>query len=201
LRELPCPECGSDSVEWRYDRGEVVCGSCGLVLGPVYHLDRLDSDDRQPRCPYSKYARFVRAKERSFELFAELRKRAGGRGDLYVDAVAFQRYLSTRDRGGVRLLASVRSKKALELLGRNAELEEVVERIVMKEPLLASRTVRGKAAAAYVIWSLSKGRVPRAREVSEKTGVSLTQARRIIRLVQATCSKKEPKASPAHAFR
>lgn len=179
-----CPLCGSNEFSWSYERGEVACRKCGLVIETIYDSIPIKNDAGNYKDRFVSYRRFVYSKEKSYHKFIELKRRIGDRGDLHIDSVAFQVYVSRKDRSGLKLLYSSRNNKAWEALHRNSELREILEKIVVKHPILASRTIRGRIAAAYVILMLLKGLKPSPREIAEKTGVSMTQAKRIVYLVE-----------------
>ena len=157
---------------------------CGLVIETIYDSMLIKNDASRYKDGLAAYRKFVYSKEKSYHKFIELKRRIGDRGDLYIDSVAFQEYVSRKDRRGLKLLSSSRNNKAWEALRENSELREVLEKIVVKHPILASRTMRGRIAAAYVILMLLKGLRPSPREIAEKTGVSMTQAKRLIHLVE-----------------
>lgn len=34
---MKCPQCGNDKLVWDFERGEVVCPYCGLVIDTIYY--------------------------------------------------------------------------------------------------------------------------------------------------------------------
>lgn len=187
---MPCPECGSEDIAWSYERGEVTCARCGLVVDRIYEPGDEAREARPHGYSARSYAGFVRRRERTYRAFEKLRRRAG-RGGLFIEEGAFRAYLSSRSRRMVRVLSSPRNRMAEEALRSRGDLREIIEGIVMRDPLLASRTLRGRAAAAYIIRAVLRGNKPSPSEVSEATGVSLTQAKRLIALVRKRLGARE----------
>ena len=179
-----CPLCGSSEFSWSYERGEVTCRRCGLVIEPIVESPVARSESHGSGNEWVAYRKFVYSKEKSYDKFVELKSRIGNREELYIDSAAFQAYVSRGSRRGLRLISSTRNSKAYEALRGSIEVREIMEKVVMKHPLLASRTVRGRIAAAYVLSLLLKGEKPAPKDVSRKTGVSMTQAKRIIQLIE-----------------
>lgn len=184
---MKCQNCGSLDVEWRYERGELVCRNCGLIIDIIMEKP-LNKIENNSFILWRSYRRYIKNKERSYEKFSKLRSKIKNRDDLFIDPCVFTDYLLHSHVKGRRIYKSLRNQKALQTLQDNQELKSIIEKIVSKDPVLASRTVRGKIAIAYTLLLLQKGLKPKPREISEKTGVSMTQARRIALLVDRICS-------------
>jgi len=179
---MKCWYCGSEDVAWDYRTGSVVCRSCGLVLDVIFDNSSGFVEDGVAVLHRTSSARPVTANHlggglRSIEYrvrkYEKLVRHA--RRGVVVDVTALD--LGSRIRvykGSVDELLKPLEESLREFL-------EVIE----EDPLLGSRTYRGKIAAAFILREVvTKGVAPNVSTVVKTCLVSQAQARRIIKLVE-----------------
>ncbi len=186
---MKCPNCGSERVIWDYARGYSVCTSCGLVIEQLYEeflwSAKHDSNDAprhslsvreaiaKSRCKV--YDRSMRRKLRMISLYEYYSKRARKNVTVNIDNLR---------NGKGRIYEHVRERELVELLERDKELKNILNDVIERDPILSSRTLRGKVALALMIREMKNGAYPNVEEISRITGISRTHARRLLAMLQ-----------------
>lgn len=180
---------------WDYKRGAVVCPACGLVVDSIFAYEPAISSEAREGVNHSprrakgterrgcRYRSYVKERERSYKMYVRVARRVARRPHLFVDHDAFSALLERGEARGLRLICSTRNSRAEALVRLDSSLKGLLEGVVSRYPLLTSRTLRGKVAAAIAIRAMSSGESIDPRTLSELAGVSNSQARRIISLV------------------
>ena len=181
---MKCPNCGSENIIWDYIKGCSVCTSCGLVIDQLYEefLWYAKAEDEHRYYNYMSvrealyekrkrvYAQSMRKKMHMISLYERYAKRA--RKNVTVD-------LESLRRGTGRIYRHVKEPELESLLDRDEELRRILENIIERDPVLSSRTFRGKVALALMIKAIMHGSHPNIEDISSITGVSRTHARRL----------------------
>lgn len=171
---LRCPLCGSPNLVWDFERGEVVCTSCGYVVEQIYV-----SETRYVSETVRSDAKGYMTLSRETKKFLELMKYVKvSRKELYIDWDSFRQYVRTGRR--VRVL-----KLRVRPIPKNLrEAVDPVMKVIEKYPRLSSRTVRGKLAASLLALYLALGTRPNLVAIARLAGVSRTQLARIMKLIR-----------------
>jgi hypothetical protein len=172
---MRCPLCGSPNLVWDFERGEIVCASCGYVVDRIY----VSNDVRHEPVTVHRGAKGYVPLRKETRKFLELVKYVKtSRKELYIDWDSFRDYIRTGKR--VRVLK-------LRVKPIPANLKEIIDpvmKVIEGYPRLSSRTVRGKAAASLLALYLSLGVRPNLVAIARLVGVSRTQLARIINLIK-----------------
>lgn len=171
---MRCPLCGSPNLVWDFERGEVVCTSCGYVVEQIYV-----SETRYVSETVRSDAKGYMTLSRETKKFLELMKYVKvSRKELYIDWDSFRQYVRTGRR--VRVL-----KLRVRPIPKNLrEAVDPVMKVIEKYPRLSSRTVRGKLAASLLALYLALGTRPNLVAIARLAGVSRTQLARIMKLIR-----------------
>ncbi len=184
-----CPVCGAESLVWDYERGYIVCQSCGAVVEqlfeehcfakPMSTNSGSEAGIHSVRMGLEKKKRYLREralKEKSSFLkrYEELSSRARKNVVVNVNALI----------NGGRIFVHVKERELHQLLSEDHELREVLEKVVESDPVLSSRTFRGKVALAMMIKNFRTKGTPCIDEVCKVTGISKTHARRLLALLR-----------------
>ncbi len=185
---MKCPNCGSSNIIWDFQKGYCVCSSCGLVIEPIYEELYLINYERTRyvelkslsvrEAVYSKKSKVYEMNLRNKEALITLYEKAASRArkNVVVDLE------SLKNRSG-RVYHHVKDRELHELLKQDVELRKILNDFVDNDPILSSRTFRGKVAIAMIIRSIINGMYPNIEEISKITGISRTHVRRLISLV------------------
>lgn len=172
---MRCPLCGSQNLVWDFERGEVVCASCGYVIEPIYVSNEFRQVHEGSRRVVKGYVTLTKETRKFLELMKYVK--SSGK-ELYIDWDSFREYVRTGKR--VRVL-KLRVRPVPENL---KDVVEPVMKIIDRYPRLSSRTVRGKVAASLLALYLALGTRPSLTALSRLVGVSRTQLARIMRLIR-----------------
>ncbi len=190
---MKCPNCGSESIVWDYQRGYSVCTSCGLVIEALFEefLWASDQDEYREYLRASRYMPTVRealALKRSKVVQRELKNKENF-VSMYEKAISRARKnvlvdIDNLRNGKGRVFKHVKDQDLEKLVQQDSELLTILKHIVEKDPVLSSRTLRGKVALALMIRSMMKGQYPNISEIISITGISRTHARRLLTLLE-----------------
>jgi len=186
---MPCPNCGAEALVWDYEHGYIVCSNCGVVIEQMFeeHYFALSQGARIPvgmelcsvRKGLEKKRRFareliLREKVKFLRKYEELRSRA--RKDVIIDINAMM--------NGGRVFVHVKENEIRQKVLQDQEVRSILENIVNRDPVLSSRTFRGKVALALIIKNIRNGGDPCIEEICKLTGISKTHARRLLALLR-----------------
>lgn len=185
---LICPECHSTNTIWDYKNGYIVCANCGLVLDRIYieHIDKniindnklsnrvLISnmfDERKKRHEYHKKSSRLK---KIMKLLNEVKLRPY----LTLDTEAVNEYLLGK-RSHVKLFRYKTWTPKSDLV-----LKQIIEKVINKDPILASRTDRAKWAIARILVQLSIDKKIDMKRIANETKLSITHVRRLVSVVE-----------------
>jgi len=184
---MKCWYCGSEDVVWDYRTGSVVCRNCGLVLDVIFDdsskfvedgvavLRRMGSARPITATHLDGGLRSIEYRVRRYEKLVRHARRG-----VVVDVAALD--LGSR----IRVYRGSVDEVLKPLEESLREFLEVIE----EDPLLGSRTYRGKIAAAFILREVvTKGVIPNVSTVVKTCLVSQAQARRIIKLIERRLSR------------
>lgn len=160
---------------WDFERGEVVCTSCGYVVEQIYVSSEARYVSETVRHGAKGYITLSVETRKFLELMKYVKI---SRKELYIDWDSFREYVRAGRR--VRVLR-LRVRPIPENL---REAVDPVMKIIEKYPRLSSRTVRGKIAASLLALYLALGTRPNLVTIARLAGVSRTQLARIMKLIK-----------------
>ncbi len=178
-----CPYCGGILV-WDYSRGDVVCSVCGAVVDRIYTAPQTKVIEENLSVKPNSRNRLPR----SYKLFVKISRRIkNSKKELIIDSKKFQSVVRNGEKP-VNLLYSRRDDPSQITVEKDPVIREILEKTIRKNPRLASRTLRGKVAAALLVkYLFLENRKPDPtlfREVANMSGSSLVHVRRIYALVR-----------------
>ncbi len=160
---------------WDFERGEVVCASCGYVVEQIYVSSEIRQVSETVRHGSRGYITLSKETKKFLELMRYVK--VSGK-ELYIDWDSFREYVRTGRR--VRVL-KLRVRPIPENLRK--VIDPVME-VIDRYPRLSSRTVRGKIAASLLALYLAIGARPNLVAIARLAGVSRTQLARIMKLIK-----------------
>ena len=192
MKTLRCPFCGSENLIWDFATGSIICTSCGSVIDVIYEYE---NGHHNPTATYrrSSVVDAVLYKEKTAKnrrrlmlimsrtaLYSRIRRRI--RKERIVNEEAFialasgvkpQRHLIEH-----RMDEKLRRRLATDLSYLVPYLE-----IVERDPVLSSRTFRGKVAIAMILHSMRTTGRPCLKRIAQELRMSLTHVKRLEKLV------------------
>ena len=181
--------CGPENIVWDYKKGEVICSKCGTIIDRIYSLDNVNSgtsDETRYSFVYKeKYYRWIKNKEKSYKKFKiilnKINKIKSKTNKIEINNDSFEYYIKTG-----KQIFILKNKNENNKIFNDEEILEIIEKFIKKDPILNSRTRRAKVAAALIIKSLTvNGKSNKKlankvlKEISQKTGTSISQVRRL----------------------
>jgi transcription initiation factor TFIIIB Brf1 subunit/transcription initiation factor TFIIB len=180
-----CPYCNGILV-WDYRTGDVVCSRCGAVIDRIFVMER---DIQRDEAVSREARRGLPKTPKSYKMFVKMYDRISkGRKNIYINNTRFADVMN----GGkqVRVYDSPRNNASKKTVEEDPLVRDILEKVVRRNPRLASRTERGKVAAALLIKMLliekEKASSKLFREVASKSGASVGHIKRIYREVKKT---------------
>jgi len=185
-----CPYCNSTDLIWDYERGYLVCTSCGSVISQLFaDLFMPYPQSNAYTEPQGMYSIRESLREKDRRIYA--RKLSKISKEVYL----YEKY-SKKARKNVEvniraLLEGTKEKiyrhrndsMLTRLMEDDSELKRIIKEIVEKDPVFSSRTYRGKVAIAMMLKYLVRGEEPNLEEIVKKTSISRTHAKRLYNLV------------------
>ncbi|MEM3285329.1 MAG: TFIIB-type zinc ribbon-containing protein [Fervidicoccaceae archaeon] len=170
-----CEACGG-TIVWDYRTGDIICSSCGLVIGRIYEHEEERSGDKKAEETCGKKQQSY---PKSFRLYLKISRRKPR--DLLIDEERFRAFL--KDGKAIRVFAHPKDAYLRKMLEKNESLREIYEGYVEKNPKLSCRTMRAKVASAMILQLYFSGRKIRGEDISRiarETGVSKWHAAKLI---------------------
>lgn len=182
---MKCPICSSDTIVWDYYHGQVVCTNCGTVIDVVYieyqysvadNIGRGLPTVREgiARKKQREHSSRLRSQSREVKLYEVYARRA--RKDVIVNFEALKKRLYGE--GKERIYIHKFEPKLREQINQDKELQQLLA-IIDRDPLLASRTLRGKVAIALMLKYVLNNMEPDFDAISKFTSLSRTHVRRL----------------------
>ena len=178
---MKCPNCGCKELMWDFQRGDVVCTNCGLVLDKILILsNNVSNQVKEVLNNNSKVQpKPVRLSKITIEYLKLLKKTKSMRGNVKVRIRSVEDLENSRLRQ-VKIFYREFNKDKL----RDNRVVKIMK-IMDKYPRLKSRTDRAKLAIALIALHL----ITRANRLSytsiqNDTGLSRVHIRRLIKEVK-----------------
>lgn len=193
---MHCPYCGSDDIVYEYEYGYIVCSSCGTVLDIIF----IEYYDNYPRVQYEEvsiglpsvrkgiekkklHPKRATLSKMNFEVMVYEKYVKKARRNVYVDIdAALKKELKINT--VARVYHHKGEEKVLKLIENDSKIRFIIENIIDKDPILSSRTPRGKVALALIIKNLVEGRPLDLDKVCELTSMSMVHIKRLINLIK-----------------
>ncbi len=184
---MKCPACYSNEIVWDIRAGVVVCANCGLVIDNIYYgydipLSTIHYQTIELK-HYSNHASdlMLRVNQEKVQKVLELIDVIKKKPYLKLDTQAVEEFLIGK-RPPIKLLK--RRKNDLKLLDGRKYIDFIINKVIDRDPILASRTERAKVALALIIKDLIIHGSVRRSYISKVTGLSKTHIHRLINLVK-----------------
>ncbi len=187
MNEYRCPVCGGELV-WDYERGEVTCSRCGLVVDRIYYYGppRMTEEVREKereslRRHYPKRNKEFREYRIHRARYYMARKYVEDKPWLEVD---YDKVIETG-----KMIHSIKSKATIEAeknIGEKDLWEPINRTLKLIEetyPIALARTKRSKYALAYIVYKyIKEKKYPSDREVVEIFKISGTSYKRLLKV-------------------
>jgi len=187
---LRCPFCGSENLIWDFATGAIICASCGSVIDVIYEAEP----------PYHRLS-YKKASVAEAVLYREKTRLSKQRLSLISMRTAMYTKIARRIRKNrvvnerallAMLSGSQRRVRLIEhridellrqrLNGDLAYLKRYLD-IIDNDPVLSSRTFRGKVALAMMIHQLATRGSVDLKCIAKELEMSLTHLKRLEKLV------------------
>jgi len=195
-----CPYCGGDLI-WLYETGEIVCSSCGSVVGRIddWRPTRSDENEeiwREIRTREKpKFNPIARKYRRDYKLYREAESYLRNKPWLEID---YQKYFATG-----RMINTIKSRASIEAENKISDkklwsvIEYGLKYVESVNPAALARSARGKYALAYMVARyLENKSFPHLNEVTELFNISETSYRRLLKIAKEVVLVKETIPSP-----
>lgn len=183
-----CSVCKGQLI-WDYERGEIVCAKCGLIVDQLttleaeeYRVPTATRDDNVIRGLKNEKRSVVSSKHRyMLKLYNECKRIVKNKPWLEVD---YDKVLRTgKFVMSIHAKVSTEVRRNIEILGYWDILRKGLEFIGSVNPAFLARTERSKYALAYIVArKLESGKHPSCEEVTRIFKVSTTSYKRLCAL-------------------
>jgi len=151
-----CPYCLSNALVWDFERGSIVCSSCGCVVDIIYessqNISKLET--------YSKIIRYIP------KSITEIEK---NRKDIEI---------AERKSRAIRIIKSLP-------MDIRKQCEYFIEVAKRKFPsLVEGKSTRSRYAVGYILYNMLMGRRIDVEEISKTFRISISTSRRLVKQVQ-----------------
>lgn len=198
-----CSYCGSQDIAYDLGCGYIVCQSCGTILDAPLFLEfyentLVDKDMNKPADMPLSIKRGLEKKkirvrkalltgmEVDIAIYEKYAKRS--RKNVYVDLEAAKKReqgVKSKD----RIYHHVGEDKALSIVDEDETVRLIISKIIDSDPILSSRTPRGKVALALILKNLLDGKPVDLSEICRKTSMSLVHVRRLLNIAKKRLQK------------
>jgi len=194
--KMSCPYCGSQNIVYDFAHGYRVCIECGTVIDTIfleyyeedfdrthhgYKIDGLPSVRKgiEKKKIYSRLRDYSRM---SLEIVIYEKYAKKSRRNIFVDlSAALEKELKSNTR--TRVYHHKDEDRVLSLTN-DPNIKVIIENVINRDPILSSRTPRGKVALALIIKKTMDGGEPDINELCRLTSMSLVHVRRLTSLVK-----------------
>ncbi len=187
-----CPYCKSQNVIHDFVHGYVVCSECGTIIDELYieFFENIKYEEIRPnglptvreglnKKVIRAIGMYIAKLSHDVAIYEKYAKRA--RKGVKVDLEMIQRKLAGDK---VRIYRHESEDKLKELIDSDIILKSIIDRIIDRDPLFSSRTLRGKIALALLIKQLiTKGDID-YDEIARQAHMSKTHIKRLVRLLK-----------------
>lgn len=180
---MKCPYCGSPEVVWDYERGDIICTTCGTVIERIYVMNpsssmNEDFETLKDIKSFDRMPKLSRTTKEYLKLLKELKHSKRLSGKARIDTARFMNYVKLGD----NRVKVIKVDVADTTLMNDAKVNKVL-RIMKKYPRLFSRTDRAKVALALIAISLLTKEYLQITKISKSTGLSRMHIRRLLKIV------------------
>lgn len=190
---MECVYCGSQNLVYDYLHGYIVCGDCGTVNDDIFmeHFIAAEYDEvfefkglPTVREGFEKKMiknrlRHLTKISKDVRIYENFAKRS--RKDVYVDWAALQRKLQG-DKS--RIYKHVAEDSIKEIIGADPLTKLIIEKIVDTDPVLSSRTLRGKVAIAIILKHTLLNSDVDINKIAKETSLSKMHIKRLLALIK-----------------
>ncbi len=189
-----CPVCGGILV-WDYQRGEVICSSCGLVVDRIYDYSPLRENEETITWRNIKIRNNPKKNKKLHEYKLHIR--------LYIKAQSYVKdkpwleidyekiFRTGKMINTIKSSATIRAEKNITDKKLWKQIEHGLRIIEEIHPVALARSGRGKYALAYIVSTyIHKNFFPGQKEVIEIFNISETSYKRLIKLAKKILSMK-----------
>lgn len=193
---MECPYCGSKELAYDFSCGYIICTFCGTTLDTIF-IEFYESSTSYQINEYQIGSLSVRkgiekkklcSKKMMFTkigmdivVYEKYARRA--RKNVYIDldtVLKKEQGVST----SARVYHHKDEEKVVRIANEDPVVKRIVENVIDRDPILSSRTPRGKIALALIIKSILEGGNIDLNELSKKTSMSVVHMKRLLNLVK-----------------
>jgi transcription initiation factor TFIIIB Brf1 subunit/transcription initiation factor TFIIB len=194
---MTCPYCGSQEIIYDYIHGYIVCTLCGSVIDTIFlefFEERLIDSENFNRFEGLPSIRKGIEKKKiktrlkiytrmNFEILVYEKYAKKARKNVVIDIDAALRK-ETHIKSHERVYHHKDEDKVLNTALKDPVVNQILEYIVNRDPVLSSRTPRGKIALAIIIKNFIDNNPIDISELCRLTSMSIVHIRRLITLAK-----------------
>ncbi len=191
---MECLYCGSQDLLYDYVHGCIVCGNCGTVNDYIFveHFIPINKDDEifgfkglptvregfKRKLAKNRLRQLAKVSKdvKIYESFAKKRRR-----DVYVDWDAVQKRLQGKKSRVYRHVAEDSIKRIVDA---DQIVKIIIEKIIDTDPVLSSRTLRGKTALAIILKHMVLDSDIDIDRIAKEASLSKMHIRRLLTLIK-----------------
>lgn len=192
---MQCPYCGSLNLVHDFSHGYVICPLCGTVVDTIF----IEFYEEQTSDNYIELNQGLPSIRKGLEkkkmhimktiltrisanvtIYERYAKRA--KKNVYVDFEAVLKREKHRMSTVSRIYRHKDEDRILRLVAEDPMIRSIMDNIINKDPILSSRTPRGKVALALIIKNLVEGTSVDLHDLCKKTSMSPIHMKRLINL-------------------
>lgn len=189
-----CPDCGN-SLIWVYEKGVVVCSTCGLVVERIIYDGPLRGDESEEIWRSIKTRRNPRVDKLYYrykyhnKLYRLAESYVKNKPWLEVD---YDKVFETgRLVNTIKHRATLDAEKKISRHNLWSIIERGLKHISETNPALLSRSGRGRYALAYIVsYYLDNKQYPSIKDIVNLFNISETSYRRLLKIAREIVSVK-----------
>ncbi len=194
-RIMLCPFCSSTELIYDFDHGYIVCTTCGSIVDTIFieFYEDYSNEVKHEEMGLLNVRKGLEKKKKKMrerritkmymdvKIYEKYAKRA--RKNVYVDFEAAIKHEQGKQYSG-RIYRHKADEKIIEILDSDPLIKHILENIINKDPILSSRTPRGKIALALILKHIIEGHNIDLEDICRKTSLSSIHAKRLINLLK-----------------
>ncbi|RLG78014.1 MAG: hypothetical protein DRO12_00425 [Thermoprotei archaeon] len=197
---MRCPYCASEHLVWDLSTGSVICASCGTVIDVIYDvsapaysttLTRAYNHSVVQAVLYGEKKRLMKKRLSSLTLrtsiYMKLKERI--RKGRIVNEKAFVELVQGL-RPHVHVVEHELDEQLRRRLSSDLSYLDKYLRIIDNDPILSSRTFRGKIALAMMLHHLDVHGTINLKNIAKELRMSITHLKRLEKLIKERIRKK-----------
>uniref|UniRef100_A0A7C5UV00 TFIIB-type domain-containing protein n=1 Tax=Ignisphaera aggregans TaxID=334771 RepID=A0A7C5UV00_9CREN len=191
---MACIYCGSQNLIYDYIHGYIVCSDCGTINDNIFieYFIAIEDDDifefkGFPTVREGFEKKIIRGKLRQLakinnelKIYESFAKRT--RKDIYVDWNALQKKLEGSKSS--RIYKHIAEESIEKMINSDQIIKLIIENIIETDPVLSSRTLRGKVALAIILKHLILENDVDMNRIAKEASLSKIHIKRLLTLIK-----------------